>query len=58
MVPQWSRCNSTRVLWWCLIGQDIIPQRSHSGASWLGLNSMALSVGAHGGASVCMYPDN
>jgi len=34
VVPHWSGRNSTRVSWWCLIGQEIIPWPPVSGSSW------------------------
>jgi len=42
MILVWSGRNSTKVSWWCLIGQDIITRWLCGGASWSGRNSMNL----------------
>ena len=51
VVPHWSGHNSTRVSWWCLISQDVIPLPllvgAHGGASCLGRNSTKFVVVPH-----------
>jgi len=42
MILVWSGRNSMKVLWWCLIGHDVILWRLCGGASWSGRNSMNL----------------